>query len=75
MAHVIIDKDHRCTCTQADRCVFRGYKSGSVPRCTEDEIVMAGHIPVKLEPVVVKQWFKPRVKLYNVITERKIHNL
>lgn len=72
MAHIIVDKDNRCTCSQADSCALM-HKSGSMPRCTSDEIEAVGHVPVSIKERTRTVF--SRTPLYEIKTAKPIHNL
>ena len=48
MAQVIIGIDGLCTCHCTDKCVCKKENTGMGFRCSEQEILEAGHTPLKL---------------------------
>jgi len=59
MAHILIDKNNRCTCNCATKCI-KG-KTGSALRCTKQELEEEGHYTV----LITSNWLgKPRIKNY-----------
>jgi len=51
MAHILIDKENRCTCNCATKCIVG--KTGMAQRCTKEQIENEGHYTV----LVTRNWF------------------
>lgn len=68
MAHILIDKDKRCTCSCADTCAVKP-KCGSMARCTEEELVEAGYKVIEMKPVRIKRFLKKTLNLMEVKIE------
>ena len=48
MAQIIIGSDGRCQCNCVDKCVAKEHNTGISLRCTEQELINAGHTIIKL---------------------------
>ena len=69
MAHILIDKDNRCTCDQASKCVIM-HKSGSMARCTKQELLDADYQTIQVK--AHKNWFKKG--LFNLFFSKEPYN-
>jgi len=74
MAHIVVDNDSRCTCTQADKCVIM-HKSGSMPRCTSVELKEAGFEVFRPIITTVRSWLGIKKKLCSWENTGRLHNI